>query len=320
MASPKISIVIPVYNGADYLVQAINSALAQTWPNKEVIVVNDGSCDQGATAQVAQRYGDRIRYFEKPNGGVATALNMGIEKMTGDYFSWLSHDDLYLPNKLAHQMKLLRKCDDERQLIAGGYYIVNQNLKPLGVMDFHQLYPKAKLETPLFPVFHCAVNGCTMLIHRSHFDRVGVFNEALPTTQDYDLWFRMLRGQKLVYTKSIDVLSRAHDGQTSQTLNHEHNTECTALWLKLFSTLSSSECIEMAGSKEAFNLDMYDHFSNYTCYEEVTNYLQSQISSQSAPFSLRIPAKEASSINQRLTNLMLNIRFRIYSSRLTSIM
>ena len=75
---PKVSIVIPVYNGANYLGEAIDSALEQTYENIEIIVVNDGSTDDGATREIALSYGDRIRYFEKENGGVSSALNLGI--------------------------------------------------------------------------------------------------------------------------------------------------------------------------------------------------------------------------------------------------
>ena len=97
---PKVSIIIPVYNGAEFMREAIDSALAQTYPHIEVIVVNDGSRDDGATREIALSYGDRIRYFEKENGGVSSALNLGIRNMTGDYFSWLSHDDAYLPDNV----------------------------------------------------------------------------------------------------------------------------------------------------------------------------------------------------------------------------
>lgn len=99
MSAPKVSIVIPVYNGANYVARAINSALNQTWDNKEVIVVNDGSTDHGNTEKAAAAFGSRIRYIAKPNGGVASALNLGIQEMTGEHFSWLSHDDLYAPQK-----------------------------------------------------------------------------------------------------------------------------------------------------------------------------------------------------------------------------
>ena len=82
---PKVSIIIPVYNGAKYMREAIDSALAQTYPHVEVIVVNDGSTDNGATAEIARSYGDRIRFFEKENGGVSSALNVGIRHITEGY-------------------------------------------------------------------------------------------------------------------------------------------------------------------------------------------------------------------------------------------
>ena len=104
---PKVSIIIPVYNGSNYLQEAIDSALAQTYPNCEILVINDGSCDEGKTEAIALSYGDRIRYFKKENGGVATAVNYGIEHMTGDYFAWLSHDDYYLPHKIERQMRAI---------------------------------------------------------------------------------------------------------------------------------------------------------------------------------------------------------------------
>ncbi|MDD1681509.1 MAG: glycosyltransferase, partial [Methanoregula sp.] len=74
-STPKVSIIIPVYNGSNYLREAVDSALAQTYPNTEVIVVNDGSDDEGRTEAVAHSFGGRIRYFSKENGGVSSALN-----------------------------------------------------------------------------------------------------------------------------------------------------------------------------------------------------------------------------------------------------
>ncbi len=79
--NPNVSIVIPVYNGANFLAEAIDSALMQSYNNIEVIVVNDGSCDDGKTEAIANSYGNRIRYFHKENGGVATALNLGIHEI-----------------------------------------------------------------------------------------------------------------------------------------------------------------------------------------------------------------------------------------------
>src|SRR5688500_7147825 len=115
---PKVSIIIPVYNGANYLHEAIKSALAQTYQNLEVIVINDGSTDMGATEKIAQSFGDKIRYFHKENGGVASALNFGIQKMTGSYFSWLSHDDLYEKTKIEDQVHMAVSLQSDDNIIA----------------------------------------------------------------------------------------------------------------------------------------------------------------------------------------------------------
>lgn len=276
MEKARVSIVIPVYNGADYLAQAIDSAAAQSWKNLEVIVVNDGSNDGGATEKVAHSYGNRIRYISKPNGGVASALNVGIQNMTGDYFSWLSHDDLYLPNKVKNQMRFLKKSGDPMQIVAGGYYIVDEARHPLAVMDFNQLYRKDELDKPLFPVFHCAVNGCTLLIHKDHFKRVGMFDERLLTTQDYDMWFRMLRGISLKYVHSIDVISRDHPKQGSKVAKQIHDEECFALWSGMLNSLTDADKARLDENEHDFYSDLYNHFAKYTTYSEVTEFIKTQ--------------------------------------------
>ena len=127
--NPKVSIVIPVYNGSNYLREAIDSALAQTYKNIEVIVINDGSNDNGKTDKICKSYGKRIRYFKKENGGVSSALNMGIEKMEGEYFSWLSHDDVYLPRKIETQIKFLasNQLQSEKVILFANYELIDKD-------------------------------------------------------------------------------------------------------------------------------------------------------------------------------------------------
>ena len=91
---PRVSVIIPFYAGVNWLKEAVDSVLSQTFKDYEIIVVNDGSNDDGATRKIAKSYGNKIKYFEKENGGVSSALNCGIKNMNGDYFAWLSHDDL----------------------------------------------------------------------------------------------------------------------------------------------------------------------------------------------------------------------------------
>ena len=130
--NPLVSIVIPVYNGANYLSEAIDSALAQTYVNVEVIVVNDGSTDDGKTKDIALSFGNRIRYLEKGNGGVATALNLAVGEMRGELFSWLSHDDAYYPDKIARQVATLAAIEDDKTIPFCNYDIIDHGSQVVG--------------------------------------------------------------------------------------------------------------------------------------------------------------------------------------------
>lgn len=253
--TPLVSIVIPVYNGANYMREAIDSALAQTYANCEVIVVNDGSRDDGATDAIARSYGQRIRYFAKENGGVGSALNLGIDKMEGEYFSWLSHDDVYKPDKVRAQVACYDTLDAET-LLYGGYELFWGDGSQIAV-DFAQSYPAQRLDTGLFPVFYGLLNGCTLLIHKSHFARAGRFDESLPTTQDYDLWFRIFNGARPHYCTQINVRTRLHAAQGSRRIE-EHLAEASALWIRLMGELQFPQMCEISGTPRQFYAHMRD--------------------------------------------------------------
>lgn len=221
MLDPKISIVIPVYNGSNYLANAIDCALNQTYDNVEVIVVNDGSTDHGKTEEIALSYGDRIHYYHKTNGGVSSALNYGIKKMSGQYFSWLSHDDGYSPDKIKGAVELLRSHDAiGKKVIAftGGYYIdTNGNEIKRFPQHFkeHQLY--SGLEVINIMTQKGTLNGCCMLIPREAFFDAGYFDETLRYSQDSLMWYNIfLSGYALVSDNCPNVMYRLHQNQTSQ--------------------------------------------------------------------------------------------------------
>jgi glycosyltransferase involved in cell wall biosynthesis len=213
--SPKVSIIIPVYNGSNYLDESIKSALAQTYQNLEVIVVNDGSTDMGATEKVAQAFGDKIRYFHKKNGGVASALNFGVQKMTGSYFSWLSHDDLYEKTKIEDQVRMAVSLQSDNTIIAcNARVLFESGVKKSG--------PINKNVFKYFDIFLAVsagvgLNGCSLLIPKKAFIESGGFNSDLPVTQDYDLWFRLYHKYNYKFTlldKNL-VIYRRHEEQDS---------------------------------------------------------------------------------------------------------
>lgn len=226
-----VSIVIPVYNGTNFLSQAVDSALSQTYKNIEVLVVNDGSTDGGATEHLALSYGDKIRYFSKPNGGVSTALNYGIRQMRGDYFSWLSHDDMYTPTKIARQIELLSNYGfDKSTLALCSSTQIDKDSKPLAGLGSKGRYPQGVLvghkDVLLGLLKYGVFNGCSLLIPRMVLQSVEPFDEQLRFAQDALMWYRIFsKPHSLVYQPNKDVLSRVHPLQGTQSKRHliEHD-------------------------------------------------------------------------------------------------
>lgn len=269
---PMVSIVIPVYNGANYMREAIDSALNQTYDNVEVIVVNDGSRDEGRTEEIALSYGDRIRYYSKPNGGVATALNLGIEKMRGEYFSWLSHDDMYTPEKVAYEVEQLSGYPDRTMVVAEGFQIIDAGGNYLYTTNISDRYTCEQLENGLFCLLHCGIHACATLIHKSHFERVGRFDPSLPTTQDFDLLFRILRGQKILFLETSHVLARSHGEQGSKVQLASHIKECDELWIGMMTKLSDQEKTEILGSPYLFYKGLWNFLATFLPYPEPTAF------------------------------------------------
>jgi len=235
--NPLVSIVIPVYNGSSYLAEAINSALRQTYKNIEVLVVNDGSSDGGKTEDLALSFGDKIRYYYKPNGHVASALNFGIAHMHGDFFSWLSHDDLYKPNKIATQVGAAMRLEPQT-IVYGDYEILDQATRLVTPMSMGNIPSECfRYWITLSSVLH----GCALLIPKPCLDACGKFDEALRTTQDYDMWFRLARRCRFVHVPGIVVTSRHHAEQGTRALRNVAASESDRLLTSFISELSRTE-------------------------------------------------------------------------------
>lgn len=259
MNDPMVSIVIPVYNGANYMQEAIDSALSQKYDNFEIIVVNDGSDDDGATEQIALSYGDKIRYFTKENGGVSTALNLAIQNMKGEYFSWLSHDDLYYPDKLRAEMDALKADGDMSAIVFSDYDVLNMSTGENRHYRLSQQYTKQQLTSSVFSLFYGSAYGCSLLIHKSHFERVGLFDEKLLTVQDFMLWFQMFRGQRLVYVPKVLVCARSHAQQTGKRIKSKFNQEKAKVHLDTAKALTKEEIETLFGASTTFYYDIAEN-------------------------------------------------------------
>lgn len=264
---PLVSIIIPVFNGSRFMKEAIDSALNQAYSNCEVIVVNDGSTDDGRTAGIARSYGTRIRYLEKLNGGCGSALNVGIANMRGDYFSWLSHDDVYERLKVASQMSALLRAGKPDAIVYSGYKLIDSKSKRLGKVLPERVLGRHRVEEPLLPLLRGLIHGCSLLIPRMYFDAFGSFDESLVFTQDYDLWFKFLRTAPLVYDPKPYVKSRVHPDQDTQSRNDGHNQEANSLWGGILRAVTEDEMTRLDGSRCAFFLNM-ESFLSRTGYVE----------------------------------------------------
>jgi len=248
---PLVSIVIPVYNGANYVAEAIESALAQTYENLEIIVVNDGSNDDGETDRVVNRYADRVRYIKKENGGSSSAINCGIRNMSGEWFSWLSHDDLYYPQKVRCQIEHLNSLNLEEAEAANRIFfsasdLIDGNSRMIRAADHKKAQETAKqikelpgneylVAEPTRFNFH----GCSCLIHKSAFERVGLFDESLRLLNDVDMWYRLYTaGFVLEYLPESLVKGRVHAKQISRSIGYSyHNPEQDWFWDRSLSWL-----------------------------------------------------------------------------------
>ncbi|KLU63989.1 MULTISPECIES: glycosyltransferase [Desulfosporosinus] len=188
MIMPLVSVVIPTYNHARYITQAVESALKQTYQNVEILVVDDGSTDN--TAEVIKPYLTQVHYIYKENGGTSSALNYGIEQAAGKYVCWLSADDMFEPEKTAKQVLLL-----ESDPSLGFCYTSFMIIDALGNIThlIRSFYTANTHDMVLRLMDACFINGSTVMMRKSALEKTGGFDETLPTAHDYDMWFRLLR-------------------------------------------------------------------------------------------------------------------------------
>lgn len=249
---PLVSIVIPVYNGSNYVAEAIESALAQTYPNVEILVINDGSTDDGATDAVVERYASKVKYIKKKNGGVATALNLGIKEMRGEYFSWLSHDDIYLPNKIAAQIEFLAGLSFSDLVVYSNHYNLIE-AKSTSVLIRHAAYTDLEFRAREI-VANNQIHGCSLLIPRKAFDQVGLFDERLRVAQDYELWFRIAERFPFRHLDKVLVTGRVHDKQVGVRLHDRVLVENDEFRLSCIRQLCDSEVSALGKGSFAIGL------------------------------------------------------------------
>ncbi len=217
--NPLVSIIMPVYNMENYIIEAIESILIQNYMNFELIVVDDGSTDH--TKDAVLSFGDpRIKYFYKENGGPYTARNLGMKKASGDFIVPLDADDMMTPDYISSHLKEFEKCPDA-DLIYCDDYLIDTIGRPTRVIERPEYTDRKYLIRDLF---HCGfpVVPFRTCIRKSVFDKIGKFDDSFRNSMDYDMIRLFVKhGLKAHHLKAPLYLRRMVLDSVSRKPSHE---------------------------------------------------------------------------------------------------
>lgn len=206
MSLPKVSVVVPNYNYEKYIAKTIESVLAQTYRNIELIVVDDGSKDN--SLNILKRFGDKVTVIEQKNQGVSLARNNGVSISNGDYIAFLDADDIWLPEKLERQMQRLLS-DNQVGLVHCSMSLIGLNDAICGE-NSQGMEGRVADELLRFESGVVIGAGSTAVVPKRVFDEIGGFDRRQTTAADWDLSYRIASKYKVAFVKEPLVLYRLH--------------------------------------------------------------------------------------------------------------
>jgi hypothetical protein len=206
---PLVSVIIPNYNHAQYVGDAIRSVLAQTYHNYEIIVVDDGSTDN-SRAEVA-RFGNKVNYIYKTNAGLSAARNTGFKASKGSFIGVLDADDMYEPEYLSTLVTALQENPDAAGIYCG-YQFVDHVNHPLPQIEARPM-ESGKLYSALLDGNFFVPES--IFLRRKVYEDVGLFDETLRACEDWDVWLRATKKYKIIHSPKILTRHRVLPGSMS---------------------------------------------------------------------------------------------------------
>lgn len=214
---PIVSVVIPTYNHERYIAEALDSVLAQTYKDYEVIVVDDGSTDN--TREVVKSYGDAVRYIYQQNKRMSAARNTGIRAAQGEYIAFLDSDDTWYPQKLEKQMKLF-ELYPTAGLINGGCVYVDVRGNTIATICRKDLNDRDTLFHALLLNNVLSGGSSNAVIKKECFELVGLFDENLKATaEDWDMWWRIFTKYDIRFAEECLVKILVKDNSVCSAIN-----------------------------------------------------------------------------------------------------
>jgi glycosyltransferase involved in cell wall biosynthesis len=209
--SPYVTVIIPAHNVARFIAETVESVFAQTFDSYEVILVNDGSSDTDELERELTPYMSRITYIKQDHIGIAAACNAALKIARGKFVAFLDADDIWLPNHLSEQLALI-ESGPGYDLVYADAVIFGDLPSPFKtVMEGNPSEGEANLLSLLEG--RCSVITTTVVARRDAIFEVGLFDESLPSSQDFDLWLRMAKrpGARITYQPKVLARHRIYE-------------------------------------------------------------------------------------------------------------
>jgi len=280
---PKFSVVIPTFNRSNAVCKAIGSVLAQSYKDYEIIVVDDGSTDN--TQEMLKQFDGKIRYFYQENKGVSAARNRGIREARGEWIAFLDSDDIWLPEKLRWQHKIIdmdpdinfiftdieqfnksgvvrasmmRSSHNNRKKRSFKQAILNEEFNN-GKVLYGFLYTEML-------IFGNMPSTPTVIVKRECLEKVGFFNEDLLISEDSELWLRISSKYSMAYFNKITARARVNDEGLSGTLERRsyryREWDGRMLEIHLEECLKSHEFLIKKRIAQSYKIAAWGYFEN----------------------------------------------------------
>ena len=240
---------MPVFNTrAKYLREAVQSVMLQIYPCHELIIVNDGSTRKETLQELnAAKYGydkyDTIKVIDQENKKISGALNTGIRHMTGDWWTGCGSDDTLYPNKLAEQVKFLNEHPEAKVIYCDWDYI---DTRGKVIRHFKEPEFKNRMEAGKYIIRNYFGTWGGMMVHKSVFDEVGLFNESFPTREDYEMNIRILNQFMMYRVPKTLFTYRLHPEQ----LTNSAHAGARSVDGKKYTEIARAMAIEYFGDKQ----------------------------------------------------------------------
>jgi glycosyltransferase involved in cell wall biosynthesis len=243
---PLVSVVIPVYNQERYIKEAVESVLGQTYPQVELVVVDDGSTDR--TPEILKTYGSRLRYIRQSNAGAATALNNGIAAATGELVGWLSSDDVYEPAKVQRQVELFQ-ARPEISLTYTDFNVIDGDGRLIRTV--RSPYYSDRKEFIRRLILGNFVNGSSVIAKKKALVDTGLFDPVMTYHADANMWLRLLKRHEFGHVNEVLLNYRWHAGNASNNVaamrRHRY-----VYFDKIWETLEPKDVVNGGGATQDF--------------------------------------------------------------------